>query len=324
MNKTIVNNSVFYFIKVELSLHHFLLRNMLTIDTSITKNPKLHHYLLGAVGPRPICFASTVDKDGNRNLAPFSFFNVFSSNPPIAVFSPANSGRTGQQKDTLLNVMEVPEVVINIVNYDVVHQMSLSSSPYEKDVDEFVKSGLTPIDSESVRPARVKECPVQMECKVIEIKALGEGGGAGNLVICEVLKIHINNEVLDANDMIDQKKIDLVARMGGNWYCRADENSMFEIKKPITTKGIGVDQIPAEIIASGDFSPNELGQLGGIEVLPDETTVNDFRLLELSDVFIELEDDAVKLEKELNKMAKQYLATENIEEAWMTLLAFNN
>ena len=297
---------------------------MLTIDTSITKNPQLHHYLLGAVGPRPICFASTIDKDGNRNLAPFSFFNVFSSNPPIAIFSPANSGRTGAQKDTLLNVLEVPEVVINIVNYDVVHQMSLASSPYEKGVDEFVKAGLTPIASESVKPFRVKECPVQMECKVTEVKALGEGGGAGNLVICEVLKIHINNEVLDADDMIDQKKIDLVARMGGNWYCRADENSMFEITKPITTQGVGVDNIPQEVIDSGDFSPNELGQLGGIEELPDETDVNDFKLMELSDLFMDYEDNQVQLEKELYKKAKQYLMDEQLLEAWKTILSFNN
>jgi flavin reductase (DIM6/NTAB) family NADH-FMN oxidoreductase RutF len=297
---------------------------MLTIDTSVTKNPKLHHYLLGAVGPRPICFASTIDKEGNRNLAPFSFFNVFSSNPPIAVFSPANSGRTGAQKDTLLNVLEVAEVVINIVSYDVVHQMSLASSPYEKGVDEFVKAGLTPVASEAVKPCRVKECPVQMECKVTEVKPLGKGGGAGNLVICEILKIHIKDEVLDANEMIDQKKIDLVARMGGNWYCRADENSMFEITKPITTQGVGVDKIPQEVIDSGDFSPNELGQLGGIEELPDETDVNDFKLIELSDLFMDYEDNQVQLEKELNKKAKQYLMDEQLLEAWKTILSFNN
>ncbi len=297
---------------------------MLTIDTSVTKNPKLHHYLLGAVGPRPICFASTVDIDGNRNIAPFSFFNVFSSNPPIAVFSPARSGRTGEQKDTLLNVLDVPEVVINIVNYDMVHQMSLASSPYGADIDEFVKTGLTPIDSEMIRPARIAECPVQMECKVTEVKSLGEGGGAGNLIICEVLKIHIKDEVLDENQMIDQKKIDLVARMGGNWYCRADQNSMFEIAKPITTCGVGVDSIPKEIIESGNFSPNELGQLGNIEQFPDETEVNDYKLLELSEIFMEYEDDAVTLELELHKKAKLLLLEGNRDEAWKTLLAFNN
>jgi len=297
---------------------------MLTIDTSITKNPQLHHYLLGAVGPRPICFASTIDKDGNKNIAPFSFFNVFSSNPPIAVFSPARSGRTGEQKDTLLNVLEVPEVVINIVNYNMVHQMSLASSPYPKGVDEFIKSGLTPIASEMVKPFRIKESPVQMECKVIEVKSLGESGGAGNLIICEVLKIHISEDVLDSKNMIDQQKIDLVARMGGDWYCRADKNSMFEIAKPITTCGIGFDQIPSEIRESNILSGNDLGQLGGIEILPDETEVNEFKLIELSELFMEFENDAPQLEQKLHLLAKQYLSENKLNEAWKTLLAFNN
>jgi flavin reductase (DIM6/NTAB) family NADH-FMN oxidoreductase RutF len=297
---------------------------MLTIDTSITKNPQLHHYLLGAVGPRPICFASTIDKDGNKNIAPFSFFNVFSSNPPIAVFSPARSGRTGEQKDTLLNVLEVPEVVINIVNYNMVHQMSLASSPYPKGVDEFIKSGLTPIASEMVKPFRIKESPVQMECKVIEVKSLGESGGAGNLIICEVLKIHISDDVLDSKNMIDQQKIDLVARMGGDWYCRADKNSMFEIAKPITTCGIGFDQIPSEIRESNILSGNDLGHLGGIEILPDETEVNEFKLIELSELFMEFENDAPQLEQKLHLLAKQYLSENKLNEAWKTLLAFNN
>jgi flavin reductase (DIM6/NTAB) family NADH-FMN oxidoreductase RutF len=297
---------------------------MLTIDTSITKNPQLHHYLLGAVGPRPICFASTIDKDGNKNIAPFSFFNVFSSNPPIAVFSPARSGRTGEQKDTLLNVLEVPEVVINIVNYNMVHQMSLASSPYPKGVDEFIKSGLTPIASEMVKPFRIKESPVQMECKVIEVKSLGESGGAGNLIICEVLKIHISEDVLDSKNMIDQQKIDLVARMGGDWYCRADKNSMFEIAKPITTCGIGFDQIPSEIRESNILSGNDLGHLGGIEILPDETEVNEFKLIQLSELFMEFENDAPQLEQKLHLLAKQYLSENKLNEAWKTLLAFNN
>ena len=297
---------------------------MLTIDTSIVKNPKLHHYLLGAVGPRPICFASTVDKEGNRNLAPFSFFNVFSSNPPIAIFSPARSGRTGEAKDTLNNVKAVPEVVINIVNYNIVQQMSLASSPFGAEVDEFTKSGLTPIESEVVKPARVKESPVQMECKVIEVKELGTGGGAGNLVICEILKIHIDENILDENQMIDQKKIDLVARMGGNWYCRADENSMFEIEKPITTIGIGFDNIPKEIKESTILTGNDLGILGGIEKLPNETEVNEYKLVELSDLFMQYEEDAKELELELHKRAKQLLEDNNLEEAWKTLLSFNN
>lgn len=297
---------------------------MLTIDTSETKNPLLHHYLLGAVGPRPICFASTIDKEGRRNLAPFSFFNVFSSNPPIAIFSPARSGRTGEQKDTLLNVLEVPEVVINIANYELVHQMSLASSPYPKGVDEFTKSGLTPIASECVKPFRVKESPVQMECKVIEVKSLGEGGGAGNLIFCEILKIHISDSVLDSKNMIDQLKIDLVARMGGDWYCRADKNSMFEITKPVTTCGIGYDAIPQEIRVSSILTGNDLGHLGGIEKLPDETAVNDFKLIELSELFIKLENNPKQLEERLHLLAKQFLSENKLNEAWKTLLAFNN
>ena len=297
---------------------------MLTIDTTETKNPKLHHYLLGSVGPRPICFASTIDKDGNRNLAPFSFFNVFSSNPPIAVFSPARSGRTGQQKDTYNNVKEVPQVVINIVDYSMVHQMSLASSPYNPNEDEFVKSGLTAIESEVVRPWRVKESPVQMECKVNEVIELGEGGGAGNLIVCEILKIHIAESILDENQAIDQKKIDLVARMGGDWYCRADENSMFEIKKPITTRGIGVDEIPKEIVKSKILTGNDIGQLGGIETLPDETEVNDYKLIELIDLFVSLENAPEKLETELHLRAKELLKENKLTEAWKTLLSFNN
>ncbi len=296
---------------------------MLTIDPKEIPVPKLHHYLLGAVGPRPIAFASTIDKDGNRNLAPFSFFNVFSANPPIMVFSPARSGRTNTTKNTFDNVKEVAEVVINIVNYDIVEQMSLASSPFDSDVDEFVKSGLTPIASETVRPFRVKESPVQFECKVNEVVELGSEGGAGNLVICEVTKIHIQEDVLDENGAIDQHKIDLVSRMGGNWYCRANAESMFEIKKPIMTIGIGYDAIPEDIRNSSVLSGNDLGKLGGIEELPNETDVNDHKLIELSELFVELEDEQEKLELELHKRAKEELREDKLKEAWMTLLAFN-
>ena len=184
--------------------------------------PLLHKHLLGAVSPRPIAFASTIDENGVPNLAPFSFFNVFSANPPIMIFSPARSGRTNETKDTYKNVKSVPEVVINIVNYDMVHQMSLSSSPYPAGVDEFIKSGFTPIPSDTIKPFRVAESPVQFECKVNDVIELGDKGGAGNLVICEVTRIHINKEVLGSDELIDQTKIDLVSRMGGNWYCRAD------------------------------------------------------------------------------------------------------
>lgn len=296
---------------------------MLTIDPKEIPVPKLHHYLLGAVGPRPIAFASTIDKDGNRNLAPFSFFNVFSANPPIMVFSPARSGRTNTTKNTFDNVKEIPEVVINIVNYSIVEQMSLSSSPFESDVDEFVKSGLTPIASDTIRPFRVKESPVQFECKVNEVVELGTEGGAGNLVICEVTKIHIDESIIDENGAIDQHKIDLVSRMGGNWYCRANAESMFEIKKPIMTVGIGFDAIPEDIKNSSVLSGNDLGKLGGIEELPNETDVNDHKLIELSDLFVELEDQQEKLELELHKRAKKELKEDKLKEAWMTLLAFN-
>jgi flavin reductase (DIM6/NTAB) family NADH-FMN oxidoreductase RutF len=296
---------------------------MLSIDPKEIPVPKLHHYLLGAVGPRPIAFASTIDKDGNRNLAPFSFFNVFSANPPIMVFSPARSGRTNTNKNTFDNVKEEPEVVINIVNYSIVEQMSLASSPFDSDVDEFVKSGLTPIASDTIKPFRVKESPVQFECKVNEVVELGKEGGAGNLVICEVTKIHINEDVLDEKGAIDQHKIDLVSRMGGNWYCRANSDSMFEIKKPIMTVGIGLDAIPEDIRSSSVLSGNDLGKLGGIEVLPNETDVNDHKLIELSDLFVDLEDEQDKLELELHKLAKQQLAEDKLKEAWMTLLTFN-
>ena len=286
--------------------------------------PKLHQYLLGAIGPRPIAFASTVDANGNSNLAPFSFFNVFSANPPIMIFSPARSGRNNTTKDTYNNVKIHPEVVINVVNYDIVHQMSLASSPYAPGVSEFEKAGFTALKSDLVQPMRVAESPVQFECKVIEVKELGTEGGAGNLIICEVVKIHINEAVLDENGMIDQHKIDLVSRMGGNWYCRADVNSMFEIQKPITTCGIGYDALPKDILQSSILTGNDLGHLAGIENLPDETAVNEYKLLELSDLFLSLEDDAKALEQALHLRAQQLLKENKLEEAWLSLLSFNN
>jgi flavin reductase (DIM6/NTAB) family NADH-FMN oxidoreductase RutF len=257
-------------------------------------------------------------------LAPFSFFNVFSANPPILIFSPARSGRSNTTKDTYNNVKIVPEVVINVVNYDIVHQMSLASSPYSPGVSEFVKAGFTPLASDLIKPFRVAESPVQFECKVNEVVELGKEGGAGNLIICEVVKIHINEEVLDANGMIDQHKIDLVSRMGGNWYCRADQQSMFEIQKPITTCGIGFDALPADIKNSKILTGNDLGHLAGIEVLPDETEVNEYKLLELSDLFVSLEDNPTELERELHIKAQQLLKENKLVEAWLSLLSFNN
>lgn len=297
---------------------------MLSLNPKDIPPRQLHHYLLGAVVPRPICFASTVDENGNSNLAPFSFFNVFSSNPPIAVFSPSRSGRTGNHKDTFNNIQKVREVVINMVNYSMAEQMSLASSPYSAEVDEFVKSGFNKVKSDLVQPHRLKESPVQFECKVLEIKQLGNKGGAGNLIICEILKIHISIDVLDDNQMIDQQKIDLIARMGGNWYSRTEKKSMFEITKPITTIGIGFDELPIEILNSNILTGNELGKLAGIESLPDETAVNDFKLIELSEIFLKFEDDAKKLEFSLHKKAKEFLHQNDLEAAWKTLLSFNN
>lgn len=278
---------------------------MLTLNPNEIGTQKTHQYLLGAIGPRPIAFASTIDKDGNRNLSPFSFFNVFSANPPILIFSPARSGRTGETKNTFDNVKEVPEVVINIVNYNIVQQMSLSSSPYPKDVDEFVKAGLTPIPSETIKPFRVKESPVQFECKVNQIVELGQNGGAGNLIICEVLRIHIQDDILDANGLIDQHKIDLVSRMGGNWYCRANSESMFEIEKPLTTIGIGVDQIPDYIKNNPILSGNDLGLLASVEKLPSVEEVNNYP----------------RSKKDSIVEAKELIEKGEIHNAWKVLLA---
>jgi flavin reductase (DIM6/NTAB) family NADH-FMN oxidoreductase RutF len=297
---------------------------MIHLDPKELPIPRLHQLLLGAIGPRPIAFASTIDAEGNHNLSPFSFFNVFSANPPILIFSPARSGRTNTNKDTYNNVKIVPEVVVNVVNYDIVQQMSLSSSPYAPNEDEFVKAGFTALDSDLIKPKRVGESPVQFECKVIEVKELGTEGGAGNLVICEVVKIHIIEEILDEKGLIDQHKINLVARMGGNWYCHANEDSMFEIAKPITTIGIGFDNLPQDVKSSVVLSANDLGLLAGVEALPDETKVNEYKLLELSEIFLSLDGKAEDLELALHQHAKSLLTENKIDEAWSTLLSFND
>jgi flavin reductase (DIM6/NTAB) family NADH-FMN oxidoreductase RutF len=297
---------------------------MKTFTPSELPIPQLHGLLLGAVGPRPIAFASTVDTDGKPNLSPFSFFNVFSANPPILIFSPARRGRDNTTKHTYENVKVHPEVVINVVNEDIMQQASLSSTEYADGVNEFEKAGLTMLESEIVKPYRVKESPVQMECKVIEVKELGNQGGAGNLVICEVVKLHVNENVLGDDGKIDQNKIKLVGRMGGNWYSKGFDNALFEIEKPLTTLGIGVDKIPSDIRLSTVLTGNNLGQLGNVEKLPDETAVNEYRLTELSEVFMELEDDAKKLELTLHQKAQFLLAENKVAEAWLTLLSFNN
>lgn len=279
-------------------------------------NPKdltvqvLQKYLQNAIAPRPICFASTISANGEANVAPFSFFNLFSSNPPILVFSPAYSGRTGAPKDTLLNVREVPEVVINVVTYEMVHQVSLTSSPFPKGVNEFTKSGLTPLASELIKPFRVKESPVQLECKVIEIKELGTNGGAGNLVICEVVRMHIDESVLTAEHHIDTKKIDLVSRMGDNWYCRAHGDSLFEVKKPVTTICVGMDAIPPPIRASSILTGNNLGFLASVDELPGPEAVKAYQA----------SLPPFKTEEERHVFIKHLLDSGKADEAWKVIL----
>lgn len=300
------------------------MKNMITLDPKETATAQLHGMMLSVVAPRPIAFASTINEDGTPNLSPFSFFNVFSANPPIAIFSPARRVRNNTTKHTLENAKRTGEVVINIVNHAIVEQMSLSSTEYPEGVNEFVKSGLTELASETVKPPRVQEAPAQLECRVKEVVELGTEGGAGNLIICEVQKLHISEDILDKNGKVDPFKADLVARMGGNWYCRANGTALFEIAKPLSTLGIGVDNIPEDIRNSSILTGNNLGQLGNVEGIPDETTVNDFKLMELSELFLEFEDDAVKLEQVLHQKAKELLDNGNVEDAWKTLLSFND
>ena len=284
---------------------------MLTIHPKEIPTAKLHGYLLSAVAPRPIALASTIDKNGNANLSPFSFFNVFSANPPILIFSPARRVRNNTTKHTLENVHQVKEVVINVVNYNIVHQMSLSSTEYAQGVNEFKKAGFTMLKSDEVKPFRVAESPVQFECKVKEIVALGNEGGAGNLVICEVVKLHIDEAVLDDNQVINQKKLDLVARAGGSYYTRA-KNGFFEIPKPLSTLGIGVDHIPFEIKNSTILTGNDLGMLGNIEKIPNLDDVNKFA----SENPEFITKDSVKK----HKFAKSFLEKGEVLSAWKVLL----
>lgn len=289
---------------------------MITFDPKKLSPVEKQAYLQGAIGPRPIAFASTIDSAGNANLSPFSFFNLFSSNPPILVFSPARRVRNNTVKHTLTNVEDTKEVVINIVNFDMVQQTSLSSTEYADGVDEFVKAGFTKLESEVVKPYRVAESPVQFECKVNDIIALGSEGGAGNLVICEVVRIHLSKDILDENGVIDQHKIDLVARMGGNWYSRANQG-MFEVEKPLKTLGIGVDNIPEYIRKKTIFVGNDFGMLGNIEQLPSETEIKAY-IAENKIVKDYLEH---RNTEQLDKIAQQLLAENKVLDAWKVLLA---
>ncbi|MBL0046756.1 MAG: flavin reductase family protein [Bacteroidetes bacterium] len=294
---------------------------MLTINPLEVSVPRIHNFLLSAVAPRPICFASTIDAAGNPNLSPFSFFNVFSANPPIAIFSPARRGRDNTTKHTYENVKEVKEVVINVVNYDMVQQASLASTEYPKGINEFTKAGFTPIASQIVKPFRVKESPVQMECVVEEVVELGDQGGAGNLVICRIVLMHIDESVLNEKGTIDQNKIDLVARLGGDLYCRASGDALFEVAKPLTTIGIGVDQIPATIRHSKVLTGNNLGQLGNCEKMPSAEEVDAYKNSEqfahlLSHLNIQMDYFAANQ----HIIAKHLLDEGNVAEAWKILL----
>lgn len=277
------------------------------------------YYLLHVVAPRPICFASTIDKAGNVNLSPFSFFNLFSSNPPIAVFSPSRRVRDNTTKHTLQNVLEVPEVVINIVTYEMIHQTSLASCEYPKGTNEFLKAGFTEEPATLIRPPMVKESKMKMECKVLEVKPLGTEKGAGNLVICEVLKLHIDDSLLDAQNKMDQRKIHHVARLGGDWYCKVDETNLFHVQKPNTELGIGIDALPAAIRNSAILTGNNLGQLANVhEMQLIDPAFDDARLKDIIQYFSVNPDE---MEKELHRYAQKLLEDGKVKEAWQVLLA---
>jgi flavin reductase (DIM6/NTAB) family NADH-FMN oxidoreductase RutF len=271
---------------------------------------KMHSYLLGAVAPRPIAFASTIDQEGNVNLSPFSFFNCFGANPPILVFSPARRGRDNTTKHSYENVLEVPEVVINIVNHAMVQQSSLASTEFPKGVNEFIKAGFTQVPSTLVKPPRVGESPVSFECKVLQVIKTGEQGAAGNLVICEVLLAHIKEEVLDAEGKIDPFKLDAVARMGGDWYCRAQGDALFQVPKPLDKIGIGIDQLPEAIRNSKVLTGNDLGMLGNVERIPDPVR----SLTREEQTVVAHGNDAI------HRLAHQYLQENKIEDAWNLLV----
>ena len=279
----------------------------------------VQNYLQHAIAPRPICFASTIDNAGNINLSPFSFFNLFSSNPPIVIFSPSRRVRDNSTKHTLQNVLELPEVVINIVDYDMVQQTSLTSCEFAKEINEFEKAGFTMQPATLVRPPMVKESKIKLECKIIEVKPLGSEGGAGNLVICEVLVMHIDESILDENNKIDQTKIQHVARLGGDWYCKVDESNLFKVAKPNTQLGIGIDALQAGIRNSIVLSGNQLGQLANVNEIPFiDPAFNDDRLKNIIQYF---SINPVDMENELHQYAKELLDAGKVNEAWQVLLA---
>lgn len=289
------------------------------LDLKDLKTAEKQYYLQHVVAPRPVCFASTIDKAGNVNLSPFSFFNLFSSNPPIVIFSPARRVRDNSTKHTLQNVQEVPEVVVNIVTYDMVQQVSLASCEFPKGVNEFVKAGFTAQPATLVKPPMVKESKVKLECKVIEVKPLGMEGGAGNLIICEVLRMHIDDSLLNEEKKIDQRKIHHVARLGGDWYCKVDETNLFIVEKPNTQLGIGVDALPDSIRKSSILTGNNLGQLANVHEMPViDPSFDDAHLKQIIQYYSINPDE---MEKELHSYAKKLLDTGKVKEAWQVILA---
>ena len=292
------------------------------IDPKEIKTTIFHSYMLASIAPRPIAFASTIDMDGKPNLAPFSFFNAFGSNPPVVVFSPARRVRNNTIKHTLENIYETKEVVINVVNYAMVRQTSLASSEYPKGVNEFDKAGFTPVPSQIVKPFRVKESPVQMECKVLEVKETGSLGGAANLIICEILLMHIDDTILTPDAKIDPNKIDLVARMGGNLYCRASGAALFEVAKPLSVPGIGIDNLPESIRHSHILTGNNLGQLGNVNMLPDENSVHEYSRKDfMKELFKRFGHDKNLLREKLHELAKTLLDKDHVDEAVLVLLS---
>jgi flavin reductase (DIM6/NTAB) family NADH-FMN oxidoreductase RutF/uncharacterized protein (UPF0335 family) len=291
------------------------------INPKEIKTSLLHSYMLAAIAPRPIAFVSTVDNKGNPNLAPFSFFNAFGSNPPIVVFSPARRVRDNTIKHTLENIYEVKEAVINVVTYAMVQQTSLASTEYPKGVNEFLKAGFTPLPSQLVKPMRVKESPVQMECKVLEVKETGHLGGAANLIICEILLMHIEDAILNSENKIDVNKIDLVARMGGEFYCRASGSAIFQVAKPSALPGIGIDGLPEPIRNSHILTGNNLGLLGNIQQLPDEEAVIEYSRKDfMKELRSKFGYDKNVLRDKLHELAKALIEKNHVEEAILTLL----
>ena len=292
----------------------------MVLDLSNLSNIERQHYLQHAIAPRPVCFASTIDKNGNINLSPFSFFNLFSINPPLVIFSPSRRIRDNTTKHTLQNVHEVPEVVINIVDYAMIHQTSLASCEYPKDVNESMKAGFTQQPATLVKPPMVKESKVKMECRVVEIKPLGNEGGAGNLVICEVIRMHIDETILDEGKKIDQQKLHHIARLGGDWYCVVNEKNLFMVEKPNTKLGIGIDVLPAHIRNSKILTGNDLARLANLQAIPDINPA--FYDDRVKNIFQYYSINPDEMEKELHTYAKELLDRNLIDDAWQVLLHF--